>query len=139
MHSRGRDCKVSLPIVSENLCLCTTIQNPNSILRVSTVSELPTSYHGATVINPGIYPRSKLSAEMSQVQVPTKGLRKRISSEAMRESWKDCRCARKKEIDISDMLAVINGIKEKMEVTEARHKSEGQAKEEGRGPRKRFG
>lgn len=71
---------------------------------------------------------------MSQLQIPTKGLHKRISSEALGGDKSRQRAAdllREKEIDISDMLAEINGIKEEIEaIKEARRNSEEQAKED---------
>ena len=73
---------------------------------------------------------------MSQLQIPTKGLRKRLSSEALGGDESRQRVGdlpEKKEMDMSDMLAEINGIKEEIEATkEARRKSEEQAKEDGK-------
>lgn len=73
---------------------------------------------------------------MSQLQIPTKGLRKRLSSEALGGDESRQRVAdlpAKKEMGMSDMLAEINGIKEEVEATkQARRKSEEQAKEDGK-------
>ena len=63
-----------------------------------------------------------------------KGLRKRLSNEALGGDESRQRVAdlpEKKEMDMSDMLAEINGTKEKIEATkEARRKSGEQAKED---------
>lgn len=70
---------------------------PDSILGASTIGQPPSS------------------AEMSQLQIPTKGLRKRLSSEAVGGDKSRQRMAdlpAKKEMGMSDMLAEINGIKE---------------------------
>ncbi len=69
---------------------------------------------------------------MSQLQIPTKGLRKRISSKASggdESRQKVADLPRKKEMDMSEMLAEMNGIKEEIETTkEARRNFEEQAK-----------
>lgn len=73
---------------------------------------------------------------MSQFQIPKKGLRKRISSEASggnESRQKVADLLRKKEMDMSEILAEINGIKEEIEATkEARRNFEEQAKEDGK-------
>ena len=101
----------------------------DSTLRPSRVCEPPRSFHGANIVSPVIYPKSKLSAEMSQLQVPTKGLRKRVSSEAVRESGQSRKkvadAPQGREIDIGDMMAEIK------EVAEARRRAEKQARDDG--------
>ncbi len=88
-----------------------------------------------TIASQGINPRAS-SADMSQLQIPTKGLRKRISSEALggdESRQKVADLPRKKEMDMSETLAEINGIKEEIEATkEARRNFKEQAKEDGK-------
>lgn len=102
---------------------------PDFILRPSRVCEPPRSFHGVNIVSPVVYPKSKLSAEMSQLQVPTKGLRKRVSSEAVKESGQSRKkvafTPQEKEIDMGDTMAEIK------EIAEARRKTEKQARDDG--------
>ena len=100
------------------------------ILSESTVSESPRNCHSTNIISPGICPRSKLSAEMSKLEIPT--LRKRASSEAVRESEESRKkVTEEKEMDMSDMIAEIKNIKE------ARGRTETNARENGKRVKKR--
>ena len=94
------------------------------------VGESPRNCHSANLISPGICPRSKLSAEMSNLEIPTKGLRKRVSSKAVRESGQSRKkvadTPEEKEIDISDIMAKIK------KIAEARRRTEEYAREDGR-------
>ena len=84
---------------------------PDSILRASTVGESPRNCHSANFISPRICPRSKLSAEKSKLEIPTKGLRKLVSSEAVRESGqgrkKVADALEEKEMNTSDIIPEI--------------------------------
>lgn len=100
---------------------------PDSVLRPSRVCEPPRCFHGANIVSPVIYPRSKLSAGMSQLQVPPKGLRKRVSSEAVRENGQSRKkvadAPQEKEIDMGDMMAEIK------KIAEARRRTEKQVRD----------
>ena len=101
-------------------------------------SKIPTPQRlpGANIASQGFNPRASSAERCLNSQIPTKGPRKRLSSEAVGGDESRQRVAdvpEKKEMDMSGMLAEINGIKEEIEATkEARRKSEEQAKEDGK-------
>ncbi|KAK3169305.1 hypothetical protein OEA41_008688 [Lepraria neglecta] len=93
------------------------------------------AYQIASFNDYSICPRSKLSAEMSKLEIPIKGLRKRVSSEAVRESGQSRKkvadAPEEEEMDMSDMMAKIK------EIAEARRRTEKYAREDGRRVEKR--